>query len=112
MRNRAVKPIETNLNPENFSKEVASPTLPKPIRASNLKDAQRQARKNIKSEPKSKRKFKKAFVYFCTNFGTIFFSVIYALLGAYLFQVLEQHESTALCQKAQAESSDFLEEYK
>ena len=111
MRNRAITPMETTLNSESFCKETATPSLPKPIRASSFKDAQNLSTKSKENDPKSKKRSKKAFMYFCTNFGTIIFSLIYVFLGAYLFQILEKHESTALCQKHQAESRDYLDDY-
>lgn len=64
-----------------------------------------------RDEPKKKGTFKLLVRFFVSYLGMIIAVVLYVCGGAYLFQILEQHNEIQNCQTGEGAWDDLLNEY-
>ena len=79
---------------------------------SNKNSSNNQHENGEDDENKPKRNFKPVIRFLVTNIGMIVFVILYMLGGAFLFQLLEQHNEIQTCQEGEGEMSNLITSYR
>lgn len=67
---------------------------------------------NSNDDEEPKKNFKPVIRFLVTNIGMIVFVILYILGGAFLFQLLEQHNEIQNCQEGEGEMSNLIIAYR
>jgi len=75
------------------------------IRDNNYPNQQPQRELDEVETSKTRQLLKKAAKFIFSNVGLVVLVIVYAIAGAFLFELLEQHQDTLNCQEAQGQFS-------